>query len=47
MKTKGPLNEIKWFVYAADMRARFNNNEFTDPMEELVSMKQTNIVEEY
>ena len=29
------------------MRARFNDNEFADPMSKLVSLKQINFVEEY
>ena len=47
MKAKGPLKEMQWSTYAVDMRARFNDNEFTDPMSELVSLRQTNSVEEY
>ena len=47
MKTKGSLKEVKWSVYAQDMRARFSEGEFIDPMSELVSLKQANTVEEY
>ena len=47
MKAKGPLKEMQWSTYAVDMRVRFNDNEFTDPMSELVSLRQTNSVEEY
>ena len=47
MKTKGPLKDMSWPDYAGDMRARFHDTEFSDPMFELVSLKQSNSVEEY
>ena len=39
MKAKGSLKEMQWSVYAGDMRARFHDTEFTDPMFELVCLK--------
>ena len=47
MKTKGPLKDMSWPDYAGDMRARFHDTEFSDPLFELVSLKQINSVEEY
>ena len=47
MKAKGSLKEMQWSIYAGNMRARFHDTEFTDPMSELVSLKQTNSVEDY
>ena len=34
-------------MYARDMRARFSDTEYIDPMSELVSLKQSKSVEEY
>ena len=47
IKAKGPLKDVKWPTYAVDMRARFNDTEFADPMSELVSLKQINSTKEY
>ena len=47
MRNKGALKDVDWQLYAKEMRARFANNEYADPMSELVSLKQTTSVEEY
>ena len=47
IKTKGPLKELKWELYMAEMRSRFHANEYTDPMSNLVNLKQTSTVEEF
>ena len=47
MRTNGSMKEMKWTTYVAGMRARFYNNEFADPMADLVSVKQTSIMEEF
>ena len=47
MKNHRVLSEVSWNQYLQDMRSIFNNNEFTDPMLELVRLKQTHTVEEY
>ena len=47
MKMKGLLKDVKWIEYMADMRARFHDTEFQDPMSEIVSLKQSQTVEEY
>ena len=38
---------MPWNVYVMKMRARFHDNEFADPMSDLVSLKQTATVEEF
>ena len=47
MKTRRSLRDVKWSNYALDMRARFHDTEFTNPMSELVSLKQATSIEEY
>ena len=47
MRTKGLLKVVKWADYVTDMRARFHNTKFGDPMSEIVSLKQNNTIEEY
>ena len=47
MKTQGPMKDIDWQLYAKEMRARFADDEYADPMSELVSLKQTTSVEKY
>ena len=47
MKNHRVLNEVSWNHYLQDMRSRFSSNEFTDPMLELVGLKQTHTVEQY
>ena len=47
MKIKGSLKDMKWSTYAINMRSRFNNTEFENPMSKLVSLKQTNSMEDY
>ena len=41
------MQKVEWSVYMREMRARFSENEYSDPMAELVSLKQLNFVEEY
>ena len=47
MKPRGSIKDISWAEYVVDMRARFSDNAFADPMYELVSLKQTALIEEY
>ena len=47
MKNYGTLAEVNWSHYITEMRYRFSENEFTDPMLELVSLKHTNTVKEF
>ena len=46
MRSKGPLKSIEWPSYVLEMRCRFSDNEYSDPMAELVSLKQITTVEE-
>ena len=41
MKNQRSLSEVDWNQYMLEMRNRFSDNEFTDPMLEIVSLKQT------
>ena len=47
MKNQGKITKVTWKNYVSEMRARFSENEYLDPMLEIVSLKQSNIVEEY
>ena len=47
MKNQRSLSEVDWNQYMLEMRNRFSDNEFTDPMLEIVSLKQTTSVEEF
>ena len=47
MKSRGSVKDMEWKIYVKDMRARFSDNEFADPMSELVSLKQLSSIEEY
>ena len=47
MKHRGSVKMVDWEFYVKEMRARFCDNEFADPMSELVSLKQSASVEEY
>ena len=47
MRTKGLLKDVKWVDYITNMRARFYNTEFEDPMLKIVSLKQSTTVDEY
>ena len=47
MKTQWSLKDVDWQLYAKEMRARFADDEYADPMSELVSLKQTTSVEDY
>ena len=47
VKANGDLVSIPWVAYLADLRKRFSDSEFSDPMADLVSLKQTNSVEDY
>ena len=47
MKMKGLLKDVKWTEHVTDMRAQFHDTEFQDPMSKLVSLKQSQTVEEY
>ena len=46
-KINGGLNALQWSDYLAEMRSRFADTEFADPMSDLVSLKHSTIVEEY
>ena len=46
-KLNGGLSTLRWLKYVAEMRKRFNGTEFSDLMSDLVSLKQTTIVETY
>ena len=47
MKNQGQLFKVKWIHYIDDMRIRFGDNEYFDPMLDMVSLKQTAFVEEF
>ena len=47
IKTKGSMKDLQWNEYIAEMRGRFHNDEFADPMADIVSLKQLSIVEEF
>ena len=47
MKNQNGLSEIIWTQYLHEMRNRFDNSEFTNPMLDLVTLKQTHTVDEY
>ena len=47
MKTQWSLKDVDWQLYAKEMKARFADDEYADPMSELVSLKQTTSVEKY
>ena len=47
MKNQGSLSAVDWNQYILEMRNRFSENEFTDPMLEIVSLKQNSSVEEF
>ena len=47
MRNQGSLSEVNWSQYVTEMRDRFCENEFTNPMLEIVSLKQTASVEDY
>ena len=46
-KTNGGLSVLKWSDYLEDMRRRFADKEYEDPMSELVSLKHTTTVEDF
>ena len=41
------LKKIPWEEYVKEMKARFHNDEYKDPIAELVSLKQTSTVKEF
>ena len=41
------MGEVSWSHYLQEMRIRFNNNDYIDPMLELVGLKQNGSVDEY
>ena len=47
VKANGDLVSIPWMTYLVDLWKRFSDSEFSDPMADLVSLKQTNSVEDY
>ena len=47
VKSQGALKDLDWQTYAKAMRARFFDNEYSDPMSELVTLRQSASVEEY
>ena len=46
-KNQMSLFEVSWNQYIMEMRTRFSDNEFTNPMLEIVSLKQTASVEDF
>ena len=46
-KSKGPLRGIEWSSYLKEMKAKFYDYEYSNPMAELVSLKQTTTVEDF
>ena len=47
MHTRGSLQDMPWTTYVTELKARFHDDEFGDPMADLVSLKQTSTVEEF
>ena len=47
MRNYGSLEEVNWSHYLQEMRIQFNNNDYIDPMLELVGLKQNSFVDEY
>ena len=47
VKKHGALSEVSWNQYITEMRSRFSDNELSDPMLELVSLKHSGVVEEF
>ena len=47
MKNHDAMTEVNWDHYISEMRSRFSENEFSDPMLELVNLKHTGTVEEF
>lgn len=47
VRTRGSVKEMPWESYVSEMKARFHDDEFGDPMADLVSLKQTSTVEEF
>ena len=47
MKNQGSLFEVSWNQYIMEMRTRFSDNEFTNLMLKIVSLKQTAFVEDF
>ena len=47
MKNQGSLTEVNWTHYTKKMHIRFSDNEFIDLMLEIVSLRQTQSVEDY
>ena len=47
MKNQWSLSEVDSNQYILEMRNRFSDNEFTDPMLEIVSLRQTSSMDEF
>ena len=47
MRNKRALNKVNWDHYILEMRNHFSENEFTDPMLEIISLRQVLAVEDY
>ena len=47
MRNQGSLSEVNWNQYVTEMRDMFFENEFTNPMLEIVSLEQIAFVEDY
>ena len=47
MRNQGSLSEVNWNQYVTEMRDMFSENEFTNPMLEIVSLEQIAFVEDY
>ena len=47
MRSKGSLKSVVWSEYVLEMQSRFHDSDYSDPMADLVSLKQTATVEEY
>ena len=47
IKTQRALKDVEWQLYAKEMRSKFSDSEYANPIADLVSLKQVNTVEEY
>ena len=47
MKSQGKPSDVNWTIYVDEMRGRFSENEYSDPMLEIVSLKHISSVEEF
>ena len=47
MRNHGSLREVSWSHYLQEILIQFNNNDYINPMLELVGLKQNGSVDEY